>query len=259
MGVYLGVDLGAAHTKAVIIDASRFTRGRAIVPTGMDFFRAGREALRLALLDAGIQAVDITAAVATGYGRKNLDFAASTKTEISCHARGAFHYFPEAITVIDIGGQDSKIIKIGPDGRWFDFKMNRKCAAGTGAFLEEIAGRIGVGLSELEGLARQSTTEVALSSFCTVFCSSEILGMIRRGIKVPDIVKAVMGSVVARLTEMDVLSGTVVATGGVVAHHPLVVELLAAVTGNPVRIAPEPQLAGALGAALFALEETAHD
>ena len=195
MGVYLGVDLGAAHTKAVIIDASCFIMGRAIVPTGMDFFRAGREALRLALLDAGIKPADITAAVATGYGRKNLDFAASTKTEISCHARGAFHYFPETITVVDIGGQDSKIIKIGPDGRWFDFKMNRKCAAGTGAFLEEIAGRIGVRLSELEGLARQSSTEVALSSFCTVFCATEILGMIRRGIKVPDIVKAVMGSV----------------------------------------------------------------
>jgi (R)-2-hydroxyacyl-CoA dehydratese activating ATPase len=259
MGVYLGVDLGAAHTKAVIIAASRFIMGRAIVPTGMDFCRAGRKVLRLALADAGLKATDIAAAVATGYGRKNLDFAAATKTEISCHARGAFHYFPEAITVVDIGGQDSKIIKIGPDGRWFDFKMNRKCAAGTGAFLEEIAGRIGVRLSDLEGLARQSSAEVTLSSFCTVFCSTEILGMIRRGIKVPDIVKAVMRSVAARATEMDVLDGKVVATGGVVAHHPLVAELLAAATGNPVLIAPEPQLAGALGAALIALEETAYD
>ncbi len=259
MGAYLGVDLGAAHTKAVIIDASRAIRGRGIVPTGMDFFGAGRQALRLALAAAGLKATGIAAAVATGYGRKNLDFAAATKTEISCHARGAFHYFPEAITVVDIGGQDSKIIKIGPDGRWFDFKMNRKCAAGTGAFLEEIAGRIGVPLGDLEGLARQSSAEVTLSSFCTVFCATEILGMIRRGLKVPDIVKAVMRSVVARLTEMDVLDGKVVATGGVVAHHPLVVELLAAAIGTPVFIAPEPQLAGALGAALIALEETGND
>ena len=166
-------------------------------------------------------------AVATGYGRKNVHFPCLTKTEISCHARGAFHYFPEAITVVDIGGQDSKIIKLGPDGRCLDFKMNRKCAAGTGAFLEEIAGRIDLSLSELEGLARQSPTDVKLSSFCTVFCFTEILALIRRGIAVPDIVKAIFNAIVQRVTEMDVLSGKIVATGGVVAYNPTVAELLA--------------------------------
>jgi len=130
--------------------------------------------------------------------------------------------------------------------------MNRKCAAGTGAFLDEIARRIGVGLEEMEGLARQSTQRVEIGSFCTVFSATEILALIRRGVLVPDIVKGAFRSVVKRVTEMDPLGGTVVATGGVVAHNPTIVALLSEAIGAEVKTPPHPQLAGAYGAALYA-------
>jgi predicted CoA-substrate-specific enzyme activase len=194
----------------------------------------------------------VTRSVATGYGRKNVDLASDVKTEIACHARGAHHFFPMPITIVDIGGQDNKIIKLDAAGNRLDFKMNRKCAAGTGAFLDEIARRIGVRLEEMEGLARQSTEHVEIGSFCTVFSATEILALARRGAKVPDIVKGSFRSVVKRVAEMDPLTGTVVATGGVVAHNPLIVELLSEIIGSRVRTPPHPQLAGAIGAALFA-------
>ncbi len=254
--LYLGVDLGASATKAVVIDAGCLVLGKAVVATGMDFATAGGKSAALALAEAGYRLGDIRFTVATGYGRKNLDFAGAARTEISCHGRGAYHYFPEAITVVDIGGEDNKIIKIGADGRRLDFLMNRKCAAGTGAFLEEIARRLDVPMGELEALARQSSVEVEIGSFCTVFSAAEVLVKMRRGVKVPDIVKAALRSVVRRITEMEVLSGRIVATGGVVAHLPTIVELLGAATGVQILTPPEPQLAGAMGAALFALEES---
>ena len=205
---------------------------------------------------AGAQNGDIARAVATGYGRKNVPFAAFAKTEIACHARGAYFHFPEAITVVDIGGQDNKIIKLDEAGNRLDFEMNRKCAAGTGAFLEEIARQLGVRLEEMEALAEKSTERVEIGSFCTVFSATEILGLVRRGAKVQDLAKAAFRSVVRRVMEMDVLDGKIVATGGVVAHNPTIVALLAEALGREVLTPEKPQLAGALGAALFARDES---
>jgi len=253
--LYLGIDLGASATKAVLLNNRRQIVARTAVATGLDFSRVGQEALASVLRQAGADVGHIRRAVATGYGRKNLPFPGLTKTEISCHGRGAYHYFPEAIMVVDIGGQDTKIIRLGPDGRLLDFQMNRKCAAGTGAFLEEMARRLDLPLSELEQLAGKSQQDVKLGSYCTVFTFTEILALSRRGIAVPDLVKALFNAIVQRVTELGVLSGKIVATGGVVAYNPTVAGLLARSTGGELLIPPEPQLIGALGAALFAFEE----
>jgi predicted CoA-substrate-specific enzyme activase len=203
---------------------------------------------------AGISADSITAAVSTGYGRKNVSFTNGTKTEIGCHAKGAYHYFPMAITVLDIGGQDNKVIRLDDKGRRLNFKMNRKCAAGTGAFLEEMSLRLEIPLEEMDSLARESTDMVELGSFCTVFSATEVLEKIRQGKKVPDIVKGLFFSVIKRVLEMDIMSGKVVMTGGVVAHNPYLVQMVREISKMDVSTPEYPQLAGAVGAALFAME-----
>jgi len=174
--------------------------------------------LTAALGMAGARKKDIVSAISTGYGRKNVTYARDTKTEIGCHAKGCFHYFPFSTTVIDIGGQDNKIIKIDDKGLRTGFKMNRKCAAGTGAFLEEMAMRLDTALEDMDDLAHQSENMVKLGSFCTVFSATEVLENIRQGKKLPDIVKGVFFSMIKRVLEMDSLTEKVVMTGGVVAH-----------------------------------------
>jgi predicted CoA-substrate-specific enzyme activase len=160
-----------------------------------------------AMKRAGISRDEVEFITATGYGRNNVSFAHDTKTEIACHSRGCYHYFPEAITVVDVGGQDSKIIRLDAQGHRISFKMNRKCAAGTGSFLEEIAYKLDIPLDNLDGLARDSRQETTIGSYCTVFTATEVLDKIRAGEKVEDIVKGLFRSVVKRITEMDVLTG----------------------------------------------------
>jgi predicted CoA-substrate-specific enzyme activase len=159
---------------------------------------------------------------------------------------------PGAITVVDIGGQDNKVIRLDEAGGRVDFRMNRKCAAGTGAFLEEIALRLDLPLGDLDGLARSATGSVRLSSFCTVFAKTEILTHLRRGVPVADIVRGAFASVVQRVIEMDPLDGRIVLTGGVAAHHPMIAAILAERTGREVTVPPYPQFTGALGAAIGA-------
>ncbi len=178
------------------------------------------------------------------------------RTEIACHARAAYHFFPSRITIVDVGGQDNKIIHIDADGRRESFKMNRKCAAGTGAFLEEVAQRMDVPMDQIDSLARQASSVVHMGSYCTVFTKTEILAHLRAGKKVPEIVAGLIESVVKRIIEMDPLTGEVVISGGVVAHNPILAEMLARHLGHPVHILPHAQLAGAFGAALLAAEES---
>ncbi len=253
---YCGVDVGASTTKAVIINAEAEVLGRAVGPSGMDFEKSARDCLARALIEAKLEEGAIARTISTGYGRRNVEFAEGHKTEISCHAKGCYHCFPREITVVDIGGQDNKIIHLAANGSRKGFKMNRKCAAGTGAFLEEIASRVNLPVSELDSVARQSTEEVTLGSFCTVFTQTEILAKIRRGAKVPDIVKGAFRSVIKRIVEMDPLEGEVALTGGVVAHNPVIVEMFTEQLGKEVLVPPDPQSAGALGAALFAMEDS---
>jgi predicted CoA-substrate-specific enzyme activase len=192
--------------------------------------------------------------VATGYGRRSVPFAHHTRTEIGCHGRGCYQTFQEAITIVDVGGQDSKIIKLDAQGRRLGFKMNRKCAAGTGAFLEEMAHKLDIPLDDLNGLAQGAKETAQIGSYCTVFTATEVLDRIRAGERTDGIIRGLFDSVARRIVEMDELTGRVIMTGGVVAHNPIVAELLSVRAGVEVEVAPHPQETGAFGAALYAEE-----
>jgi predicted CoA-substrate-specific enzyme activase len=250
-----GVDVGASASKCVVINASKQLLASDVRKTGVDFEACARESMDAALSTAGLGYRDLTQTYSTGYGRHNVGFAQDSRTEIACHSKAVFHFFPRRTTVVDVGGQDNKIIHIDADGRRENFKMNRKCAAGTGAFLEEVAQRIDVPLDEIDSIARQSTELVHMGSYCTVFTKTEILAHIRAGRKVPDIVAGLIESIVKRILEMDPLAGDVVLSGGVVAHNPVLAEILSRHLQRPVQILPNAQLAGAFGAALLAMEE----
>ena len=254
--VFIGTDVGASRTKLAVLDSSRRLVGYAVRKSGTDFTVTANDCLATALKMAGVTPRDIVYSMSTGYGRKNVEFSQATKTEISCHARGCYHYFPMAITIIDIGGQDNKVIKLDDQGRRLSFKMNRKCAAGTGAFLEEMALRLDVPLEDMNDLAVQSRNMERLGSFCTVFSGTEVLEKIRNGKKVPDIVKGLFYSVIRRVMEMDSLTADVVMTGGVVAHNPYLVTMTEELIERDVRVAEHPQLTGAVGAALYAMDGT---
>jgi predicted CoA-substrate-specific enzyme activase len=253
--LFCGVDVGASSTKLVLLDGRREVLGSAIKRSGVDYAATARICLAEAVENSGVGANQVLRTVSTGYGRRNVDFADDTLTELSCHGVGCYHYFPWAITIVDIGCQDNKIIRLDEDGRRVDFKMNRKCAAGTGAFLEEIALRLDIELDELEGLANSTDEAVPLNSFCTVFASTEILAHLRRGEPLADLIRGAFASVVSRVTEMDRLDGEVVLTGGVVAHNPTIAQIFDEALGGAVRVPTDPQFTGALGAALTALAQ----
>lgn len=251
--VYVGVDVGASRTKVAILDGSKRLIGHAVQKSGTDFGATAAQCLERSLAMAGRNESAIANAFSTGYGRSNVTFARDTRTEIGCHAAGCYHYFPRAITIIDIGGQDNKVIKLDDAGRRMNFKMNRKCAAGTGAFLEEMAARLDIPLERMNDLAARSTNMVKLGSFCTVFSATEVLENIRHGKKIEDIVKGVFFSVVRRVVEMDSMTSSVVMTGGVVAHNRYLVHMMEEQIGKPILVPEEPQFTGAIGAALYAM------
>jgi len=251
---FLGVDVGASATKAVLLDDTGTVCQRTCRNSGADFRAVAQSCLQGVVAGAKIAPQEIERIVATGYGRNSVEYATSRMTEITCHARGCYESFPKAITIVDIGGQDNKVIVVTADGDRRNFKMNRKCAAGTGAFLEEIAGRLDTPLAGLDELADRATGDVELSSFCTVFAKTELLRLIARGTPVPDIARAAFRSVVQRILEMDPLSGQVVMTGGVVAHHRIVVDLVSEAIGRAVLVPDHAQYTGAYGAALLARE-----
>ena len=252
--IFAGVDIGASRTKVAILDPQKNLIGRSEKKSGTDFSDTAVSCLESALKMANRSRTDIVKTVSTGYGRNNVTFSDQTKTEIGCHAKGCYFHFPKAITVIDIGGQDNKIIKLDEKGNRISFKMNRKCAAGTGAFLEEMSMRLDIPLEDMDGLARQATEQVELGSYCTVFSATEVLEKIRQGKKVPDIVKGLYLSVIKRLLEMDALGDTVVMSGGVVAYNPYLVKMVEERIGREVLVPDYPQYSGAFGAALFAME-----
>jgi predicted CoA-substrate-specific enzyme activase len=252
--LYVGTDVGASRTKVAVLDGDRKLIGWAVKRSGTDFTATARACLEGSLEMAGGEESEIAGSISTGYGRRNVDFAADSKTEIGCHARGCFLSFPYASTIIDIGGQDNKIIKLDDRGLRTNFKMNRKCAAGTGAFLEEMAMRLDVSLGEMDSLACRSENMVKLGSFCTVFSATEVLENIRKGVKLPDIVKGVFFSMVKRVLEMDSLTEKVIMTGGVVAHNPYLVKMAQDIIGRSILVPEFPQLTGAIGAALYGMD-----
>lgn len=257
MDYFVGIDIGASTTKAIIINEKREVLGYSVNDSGADFQAAAEKAFKNSQEKAKAKTVasDRWLIVSTGYGRRNVPFESTSMTEISCHARGSYHHFPHAHTLIDIGGQDSKIIKINDFGKRINFKMNRKCAAGTGAFLEEIANRLKLPIEDLNDLAEKASKEVQLGSFCTVFTATEILAKIRAGVKVENLIKGIFGAVIKRALEMDPLDGNIVMSGGVVAYNPFFKEMFSMKLGKEIFVPPLPQFTGAFGAALYALEE----
>lgn len=255
--LYAGIDSGSWNTKAIIIDAEAAVLGRCVVRTGADLAEAAERAYDGALERAACTTHAVSAIWATGFGRQSIPFAHGSRTELDCHGRGAAFYVPGPLVVIDIGGQDAKVIRLDAAGQRISHRMNRKCAAGTGSFLDEIALRLCVPIEHLDTLASHATEELELSSFCTVFAGTELLTLIRGGNRPADLAMAAYRSLAKRLLAMDVLQGRVVATGGVVAHHPTMVSLLRQQLNTEVVVPPHPQEMGAFGAALAARDGAA--
>jgi predicted CoA-substrate-specific enzyme activase len=258
-GYFAGIDVGSTTTKAVIVDAGGELRAAAVARSGADFEGAAWRTLEEALGIAGILRSRIGRIVSTGYGRRNVAFADDRRTEIACHARGAFEQARRAVTVVDVGGQDSKLIVLDDAGARLRFRMNRKCAAGTGAFLEEMARRLDVPVGELDLLARHSTKKVSLGSFCTVFAATEVLAKIRAGEKREDLAHAALRSVARQATEGESVTGPVIATGGVAEHLPLFASILADLLQTTVEVPAHAQACGAFGAALVARDGSGAD
>ncbi len=207
-------------------------------------------------LCAELGAVAGLPSVATGYGRKLLTRATKSVTEISCHARGVHARLRTAGTLVDIGGQDSKVIRIAANGTATDFSMNDKCAAGTGRFLENTAARLALPLDEFARRALAASDEAPISSTCTVFAESEVISLIARGIPLDAIVRGLHRSMISRIATMIYHVGLVapLMLSGGVARNPAVPAMLKEVTGEAVVVPEQPQLMGAYGAALLALE-----
>lgn len=253
-----GVDIGSLTAKTVILDGNRRILAYHIVSEGIVDVEAARASLENALRSSGLTRADIGRIITTGYGRDLVRFGDRSITEISCHARGAYFLFPEVRTLIDIGGQDSKVIALDGGGLVFDFVMNDKCAAGTGRFLEVMARALRVKLEEMGDLALQSCHPAHVSSMCTVFAESEIISLAAGGCPKVDIIAGVHESVGRRMVSMVKRAGLrqrVIMAGGV-AKNKGVVRVLERLFDTPILVPPEPQIVGALGAALFALEDT---
>lgn len=254
MAYAAGVDVGSTQTKAVVIDEHGGVAGRALIDTGANVVVAAERAFMQALVDANAEEREVGYVVGTGYGRYRVTFGNAQVTEISCHARGAVHLFPGTRTVVDMGGQDTKAIHIGPAGDIIDFCMNDKCAAGTGRFLGAVAAALDIPLSELGVTALASSSPVKISTTCTVFAESEVLSWLGRGKKVEDILLGIHRSMVSRsvgLMRRVGIERDVTFTGGVTKNVGIVQELNRAL-GFEVNVSNEAHFMGAIGAALFA-------
>jgi len=249
----LGIDAGSTTTKLVAVDTTGAMVAWRLEPAAP---RVEEQAVRLRRqIEAETASAGDAPSVATGYGRKLIASATRSVTEITCHARGVFACLGHAGTLVDIGGQDSKVIRIGADGRAVDFSMNDKCAAGTGRFLENTAARLGLRLDELAVHALATTKEEPISSTCTVFAESEIISLIARGAELGAIVRGLHRSMLQRITSMVHHVGLhvpLMLSGGV-ARNEAVRVLLEQATGARVVVPEQPQLMGAYGAALLAL------
>jgi predicted CoA-substrate-specific enzyme activase len=251
-----GVDVGSTQSKAIIVDESRRIVARSLIATGANVTRAAENAFAKACEDGGIARETVGYIVGTGYGRYKVTFGDAQITEITCHARGAHSLFPATRTVIDMGGQDTKAIKVGADGSVIDFSMNDKCAAGTGRFLSAAADVTGVSLDEIGGISLQATNPVRLTSVCTVFVESDIMSYLAQRKKIEDILGGVHKAIAARTMSLVRRVGVeeqVTFTGGV-SRNVGMVTALEGVLGTPINVSPEGHYIGALGAALFALE-----
>jgi predicted CoA-substrate-specific enzyme activase len=249
-----GVDVGSTQTKAAIIDEQGVLVGRSLIDTGANVVRAAEQAYELALAAAGLDEREVGFIVGTGYGRYRVTFGDAQVTEISCHGRGAVHMFPGTRTVVDMGGQDTKAIRVSANGEIANFCMNDKCAAGTGRFRGAAAAALEIPIGELGPLALRAERPVKITTTCTVFAESEVLSWVAKGKKIEDILQGVHQSIVSRslgLMRRVGIEPEVTFTGGVTKNIGMVKALEAAL-GYGVNVGTDSHYMGALGAALFA-------
>ncbi len=251
-----GVDSGSASTDAAILDSDRNIVGWSVVRTGSRAADGAGKALQDALKHAGLREEDLSRVVTTGYGRNNIGESDASVTEITCHAKGASFLYPQCRTIIDIGGQDSKAIRIDEKGNVKNFAMNDKCAAGTGRFMEMMARTMELSMEDFSRLGLEWKNEVTISSMCTVFAESEVVSLIADNTPPADIIHGLNRSVASRAASLLKRVGgesEYMMTGGVAANQG-VVKALEEKIGHPVHVSEYSQLCGAIGAALSALE-----
>jgi predicted CoA-substrate-specific enzyme activase len=251
-----GIDIGSSTSKAVLIDEKGIL-SYSILPTGAESVNAARRVMDDTLDKAGITAEAVSYILATGYGRVIVPFADETLTELTCHARGAHYLFPDVRTILDMGGQDCKAIRCDDAGRLLNFVMNDKCAAGTGRFLELTARVLGLSLDALGDLAIEAASAVKINSTCAVFAKSEVTSLIREGKDRRDVLAGLHSSIAGRV--YNLLRGVgiepqLAITGGVGKNKAIVLEIEKRAKLKCL-IAEEPQIVGALGAALFARDK----
>ncbi|HET9982325.1 MAG TPA: acyl-CoA dehydratase activase [Longimicrobiales bacterium] len=256
MAYAAGVDVGSTQTKAVIISEDRRIVSRALVETGANVVLAAESAFQEALRSGDVREEEVEFVVGTGYGRYKVTFGNTQVTEISCHGRGAVHMFPRTRTVVDMGGQDTKAIRVSATGEIVDFCMNDKCAAGTGRFLGAAASALDIPLADLGPTALRGERPVKITTTCTVFAESEILSWLGKGKKIEDILLGVHQSIAARsagLLRRVGIESEVTFTGGV-ARNVAMISTLEERLGQKVNVSDDSHYMGALGAALFALD-----
>lgn len=253
--MYLGLDIGSSSSKVVLLGEAGEILAAQVVNLGTGT-KGVHQALEAAYAQAGAGPEEVRYAVVTGYGRMTYQGADKQITEISCHAKGVRHLSPEARTIVDVGGQDTKVIRLNDQGGVENFVMNDKCAAGTGRFLEMMARTLELSLEEISTVGLQWKEEITISSMCTVFADSEVVSLVAQNKALPDIVHGLNQSVASRAAALYRRAGGTgpcMMTGGV-ARNQGVVEAIQEKLGQPLFIHPDAQLCGALGAALFALE-----
>jgi len=253
--ITIGVDVGSISTKAAAIKNGKLV-AETLIMTGYDAAIAARAVYEGILSELGVDATSISSIVATGYGRNSVVYANRKVTEITCHAAGAYYLNSKIRSVIDIGGQDSKAMMLSETGRVKDFVMNDKCAAGTGRFLEVMARALEVNLNDLGTISLQSTNPATISSICTVFAESEVISLISKGALRENIIAGIHDSIVARIVAMANrigLSDSVMITGGVAKNVGLI-KALEKKIGQAIEVSPKAQVAGAIGAAVIAMD-----
>jgi len=251
--ITVGIDIGSITAKAAVLDQGQL-KGTVVQGTGYDAKAAAEAGFQKVLTISGYEEQQVDFVVSTGYGRRSVYFADKSITEISCHAAGAHFANPHVKSVIDIGGQDSKVMTISPQGKVLDFAMNDKCAAGTGRFLEVMARALEVDLEKMGEISLKSDSPATISSLCTVFAESEVISLIAKGEKRENIVAGIHASIGARVVAMAGrlgLKSPVMMTGGVAKNIGLV-RMLEEKLNMPVEISEHAQVLGAIGAALIA-------
>lgn len=251
--IFAGIDAGSRAIKVVLINEDHRILTSDIQDQGINQSSEALQLLEHTAAKIKIEIQDIDYIIATGYGRDALDFANSTVTEITCHARGVFSLMPQVRTIIDIGGQDCKLMQLNSTGKVRDFVMNDRCAAGTGRFLEVVARQLRLNILDLGEIATQANRPAVISSMCVVFAETEIIGLLAAGEKPENIVAGVQNSIAARIVSMAgrQIEEPIVFTGGV-ALIPGMVETLSGFFSHPITVPENPQFTGALGAAILA-------